>query len=179
VGIVVVVVAAVALAATYLTWTAQRLDRLHARVETSAAALDGRLARRAGAVTAFANPGRLPAEMSVDLLAAARLAADTDGLGADREAAENRLSRALQAAVTGFPQAFALGADDPELAGLLGAVTKAALARRFYNDAVRDSRALRGRRLPRWLHLAGRAKLPHYFEMDDMPLPLDRVVAPQ
>ena len=41
------------------------------------------------------------------------------------------------------------------------------LARRFYNDAVRDTRSLRGRRMPRLLHLAGRRELPQFFDIDD------------
>jgi hypothetical protein len=45
-------------------------------------------------------------------------------------------------------------------------LVKVALARHFYNDAVRDLLTLRGRRLPRLLHLYGRAKAPAYFEFD-------------
>ena len=41
----------------------------------------------------------------------------------------------------------------------------AALARRFHNDAVRDTLALRERRPVRWLKLGGRAPLPTYFEI--------------
>ena len=39
------------------------------------------------------------------------------------------------------------------------------LARRFHNDAVRDTLALRLRRPVRWLRLGGRAPLPTYFEI--------------
>jgi hypothetical protein len=45
-------------------------------------------------------------------------------------------------------------------------LVKVALARHFYNDAVRDLLTLRGRRLPRLLHLYGRAQAPSYFEFD-------------
>ena len=41
------------------------------------------------------------------------------------------------------------------------------IARRFYNDAVRDTRALRGRRMPRLLRLAGRRDMPQFFDIDD------------
>jgi hypothetical protein len=41
------------------------------------------------------------------------------------------------------------------------------IARRFYNDAVRDTRALRARRMPRLLRLAGRVELPQFFDIDD------------
>jgi hypothetical protein len=42
-----------------------------------------------------------------------------------------------------------------------------ALARRFYNDAVRDTVSLRRRRMPRLLRLAGAEPLPVFFEIDD------------
>jgi hypothetical protein len=67
--------------------------------------------------------------------------------------------------------------DDPALAGLPECAREAAvdlevvlvrvaLARHFYNDAVRDLLGLRHRRLPRLLHLYGRAQAPSYFEFD-------------
>jgi hypothetical protein len=45
-------------------------------------------------------------------------------------------------------------------------MVKVALARHFYNDAVRDYLVLRNRRVPRLLHLYGRAQAPSYFEFD-------------
>ena len=44
------------------------------------------------------------------------------------------------------------------------AQTRVIMARRFSNDAVRDTRALAERRSVRWLRLGGRAPLPDYFE---------------
>ncbi|MDX6641557.1 MAG: hypothetical protein QOF12_2568, partial [Solirubrobacteraceae bacterium] len=41
------------------------------------------------------------------------------------------------------------------------------IARRFYNDAVRDTRTLRARRMPRLLRLAGRRAVPQFFDIDD------------
>jgi hypothetical protein len=41
------------------------------------------------------------------------------------------------------------------------------VARRFYNDAVRDTRSLRARRMPRVLRLAGHVQLPQFFDIDD------------
>ncbi len=41
------------------------------------------------------------------------------------------------------------------------------IARRFYNDAVRDTRTLRARRMPRLLRLAGHRSLPRFFDIDD------------
>lgn len=43
------------------------------------------------------------------------------------------------------------------------------IARRFHNDAVRDTLALRVRRPVRWLRLGGTAPMPTYFEIIDRP----------
>jgi hypothetical protein len=170
VGIVVAVVGFVVLAllAAYATWTAGRLDRLHARIDAAAAALDAQLRRRAATVVAFARGAELPPAVVADLTLAAETAADAAGLGHDREALENSVSRALQAAVQSAPVAF-----DPSAPGvpeLVDDVTRATFARRFHNDAVRDALVVRERRVVRWLHLAGRAPLPAYFEIDDSAL---------
>jgi hypothetical protein len=50
------------------------------------------------------------------------------------------------------------------------------LARRFYNDAVRDTRALRRRRPARLLRLHAGRPMPRYFDIDDG---LDAVVGAQ
>lgn len=97
--LVVVVVAVIVAVATYLTWIARRLDRLAVRMESLWAALDGQLAARAFAAHELAHQID-----DVELHAAARAAGDATGL--DREVAENRLSRALHAALpTGIEEA--------------------------------------------------------------------------
>src|SRR6202045_4069568 len=48
---------------------------------------------------------------------------------------------------------------------LADAEARVLLARRFHNDAVRDTLALRERRPVRWLRLGGTAPLPTYFEI--------------
>ena len=45
------------------------------------------------------------------------------------------------------------------------------IARRFHNDSVRDTRALRGRRSVRLLHLGGLAPVPAYFEIAERSAP--------
>jgi len=56
----------------------------------------------------------------------------------------------------------------PESAAeLQEASARVRIARRFYNDAVRDTRALRGRRLPRLFRMAGRRATPEFFDIDD------------
>jgi hypothetical protein len=218
--LVVVVVALVVAVATYLTWIASRLDRLAVRVESLWAALDGQLSARAFAAHELAH--QLD---DLELHAAARSAGSAEP--EQREVAENRLSRALRAALpngideaardvpatavtaAGLPTGYtaelpAVGdaarpassvaliesggtvpgqrlpprsPKDPLLAvlperaraaavDLEVVLVKVALARHFYNDAVRDLLNLRGRRLPRLLRLYGRAKAPSYFEFD-------------
>ena len=159
--LVVAVVAIVVLLASYVTWTAGRLDRMHARVDAAWAALDAQLVRRAAAARALRS--QLPAgtaAAALEAAASASLAAGPDG----REAVENDLSRALKAAATLLP-------DGTLLTELETASTRVGLARSFHNTAVTDTRALRRRRLPRALRLAGRRAMPTYFDIDDTALP--------
>lgn len=155
--IVAVVVAVVALA-TYATWTAGRLDRLHARVDAAEAALDAKLVRRA--VAAEALPRALVGSHVEEVRAAARAARCTDR--DTREAAENDLSRLLLQ--------VGLNRESPDVAELSRAADRVGLARQFYNDAVRDTRAVRFKPVVRLLRLAGRRRMPTYFEMDDTGL---------
>ena len=55
----------------------------------------------------------------------------------------------------------------PVLAELETATTRVVLARSFHNATVADTRAVRLRRMPRALHLAGHRALPQFFEIDD------------
>ncbi len=157
--VLLVVGAVLVLLALWIDWTATRLHRLHDRTSTARAALDAQLVRRAAALQALAE--RSTAELGAEragrlaVLAAASLDADT----ATRESAENDLSRALH----DLPP----GADPALLDDLADAARRVTLARRFYNDAVRDTVALRRRRLPRLFRLAGRRPLPSFFEIDD------------
>jgi hypothetical protein len=64
-------------------------------------------------------------------------------------------------AFEGLPECARVVAADLEVV-----LVRVALARHFYNDAVRDLLVLRARRLPRILHLYGRAQAPSYFEFD-------------
>lgn len=152
------------LAAGYLNWTARRLDRLHRSVDASAAALTAALDRRALAAAALAR-GELPETLGLRLAACARACASATALGHDREVRENALTRCLVAVAAEEPRAVRPGTAAAD--ALLDAAARVAVARRFYNDAVRGALAVRRRRLPRWLHLAGRASWPSFFEIDD------------
>jgi hypothetical protein len=142
-----------------LGWTAftlTRLRRLAGRVRRAQDVLDSALLRRAELSAALARErsGDLGQELATDLAAAAAEArAPSAG---DREAAENRLGRLLRRVP---PSEI-----PPELGD---AGMRVALARRFYNDAVRDTRSLRRRRLPRIFRLHARRPLPRYFDIDD------------
>jgi hypothetical protein len=84
------VVAAAALLSAYLGWTAHRVERVHVRAESAKRALEAHLLRRAAAAAVVAEHAD-----ATELYAAARLALDAEP--EEREAAENNLTRQLQA----------------------------------------------------------------------------------
>jgi hypothetical protein len=159
-----VLAAAGALAGFYVSWTAGRLDRLHARVDASWAALDAALVRRAAAARAVA--GQLEDPRAGAALAAAASAA-LEAAPVERERVESDLSRALKASVS---MVVHDAPGDAAMAELRTAATRVGLARSFHDTAVEDTRAIRLRRLPRALRLAGRRALPEPFEFDDTVL---------
>src|SRR5437868_11182662 len=86
----------VILVALYITWTAGRLDRMHARVDAAWAALDAQLVRRAAAARALLPhlpPG--PEAEALHARAVEAIAAGEHG----RDVVENALTRAVRAAV--------------------------------------------------------------------------------
>lgn len=183
--VVLAVLTAVALLAAYLT--AHRLDRLHIRTDLARSALVGALGRRhavaAGVARELESRDPRAAEAVARALAHARAHPphavavadpapdpdrrrwedlDEESTGPDAEHAENALGLELA------------GVDPSDLsAGLAAELEDAAdrvsMARRFYNDAVRDTRALRERGSVRALRLAGRAPMPDFVELVDPP----------
>jgi len=155
--LVIAFVLVVAIAA-YVAWTAGRLDRLQARCLAARSALDAQLVRRAAAGVALAHDraGEL-GPVVPELLAVATRALEADELS--REAAENDLTRCLRE--------LPWSADAPELADVSSAGQRMTIARHIYNDAVRDTLALRGRRVPRALRLGSGSPRPEYFDIDD------------
>lgn len=151
-----VLVLVLVLSAAWAYQTANRLDRLHVRYDLSWQALDSALGRRAvvaRAVAADAYRGRPEGRRLAALADAAERAPRSS-----REAAENELSTAL---ATVDPSAIPVAL----VAEMADAEARVLLARRFHNDAVRDTLALRERRPVRWLRLGGTAPLPSYFEI--------------
>lgn len=136
---------------------ANRLDRLHVRTDAAAAGLRAALDRRAVVARTIAALQR------PELGAALRAAADDAEHApfAEREAAENELTRAL-AALLELPSGLAAELTDAE--------QRLVIARRVYNDAVRNTLALRATKLVRWLRLAGTAQAPRFFEIAEEPL---------
>jgi hypothetical protein len=148
----------------WVTFTLTRMDRLHARVDAAYAALDAQLVRRAAALLHVLEARAAPVADS-DLLryeraASAALAADVRA----RERAENEVGRVVGELVE---RPVATATHRAEATELHEACVRVAIARRFYNDAVRDTRALRARRMPRILHLAGHRDMPRFFDIDD------------
>jgi hypothetical protein len=155
------VLAALVLLGAYVTWTAGRLDRLHARVDAAWSALDAQLVRRAAAARALVPYVLRDPAAAARLDEAAYIAVDAGEQ--NRETVENDLSRALRAAVP-------LLSPGAPLEELRAAASRVALARSFHNTAVKDTRAVRWRRIPRLLRLAGHRAMPTYFEIDDTAL---------
>jgi 8-oxo-dGTP pyrophosphatase MutT (NUDIX family) len=143
-------------AAVWAVQTANRLDRLHVRYDLSWQALDAALARRAVVARAVAADAYGAGERCRRLIALADAAERAPR--SSRETAENELSAELAAVDTAV-----LG---PALiAELADAEARVLLARRFHNDAVRDTLALRERPPVRLMRLGGTAPLPTYFEI--------------
>ncbi|MEU6578931.1 hypothetical protein [Streptomyces sp. NPDC046805] len=154
----------------YLSWTAGRLDRLHARIDAARAALDAQLLRRASVTQELATSGVLDPAASILLYEAAHDARQAEE--EQREVAESELSQALRAVFAEAQQVEAVrrAAGGEEAAReLTEAVRRVPMARRFHNDAVGAARRLREHRKVRWFRLAGHAPFPMAFEMDDEP----------
>jgi 8-oxo-dGTP pyrophosphatase MutT (NUDIX family) len=160
---VLVITVLVALLAVVGAWgfrTANRLDRLNVRYDLSWQALDGALARRAvvaRAVAIDAYGGALEGRRLAALADVAECAPRHA-----RENAENELSAALAMV---DPASLPAGL----IAELADAEARVLLARRFHNDAVRDTLALAERRMVRTLRLGGTASPPSYFEIVERP----------
>jgi 8-oxo-dGTP pyrophosphatase MutT (NUDIX family) len=155
-----VLVVLVALAGAWAYRTANRLDRLNVRYDLSWQALDGALARRAvvaraAAIDAYGGGAE-----------GKRLAALADAAeGAPRHARENAENELSTALAMVDPASLPAGL----IAELADAEARVVLARRFHNDAVRDTLTLAERPLVRAFRLGGTAALPSYFEIVERP----------
>lgn len=169
------------LVAWRLTYTAARLDRLHARVEGSVAALDAQLVRRADAAMDVARLDVLDpasallvasaAASCLDAAEGARVVDDVQerGIASERAAAESELT-ALLAVVVRDGGLVTGDVGEPDTMDacrrLADACDRVELAARFYDEAVRDVRRVRAKTSVRVFRLAGRTHLPRPVDFD-------------
>lgn len=141
-ALVAVVAVVVTLALSWAYFTAQRLNRLHIRVDASLQNLAAALDRRAALIEALDSGAASQAK-------AAHGIPLEPALFDDRAAAERQMMEACTSTH----------------ASIVDASARVELAHRFYNEAVSDTRSLRIRPLVRTFRLGGTAKLPVYFEL--------------
>lgn len=177
----VVIVAVLLGVAWYLSYSAARLDRLHARVEGALSALDAQLVRRSEATLELVNSGALDPASALLLAGAASesLEAHNERAGEDllegqhfagREVLESDLTEALQLSLTrGVVERLRTepGPGSSTLSLVEAAALRVQLARRFHNDAVKDVQRVRRKWVVRLFRLAGHADLPQTIEFDD------------
>lgn len=187
--VVISLLVAATLLAAYLT--AHRLDRLHIRTDLARAALVGALERRhtvaASVVRDLGDRDPEAARRLSRALGAARVHPPDAVTGVDPAPDPDRRSWPADGGA-GHPGTPTAELAENTLGMLLSALDRAALpddlaaeledasdrvsmARRFYNDAVRDTRSLREQAGVRALRLAGRAPMPDYVELVDSPPP--------
>ena len=146
----------------YLTFSANRLDRLHHRVETSWANLDSILQRRAALAQEIAHLKEIDPATNLLLTSAAHQAREADI--SERSEAESGLSEALKLLrlESDIPEIY------PEVFSELDAITdrlKTAIA--LHQESVNSTRNRRSKYVIRIFRLAGRAPLPVTYPFED------------
>jgi len=146
----------------YLTFSANRLDRLHHRVETSWANLDSILQRRAALAQEIAHLKEIDPATNLLLTSAAHQA--REAVISERSEAESGLSEALKLLrlESDIPEIY------PEVFSELDAITdrlKTAIA--IHQEAVNSTRNRRSKLVIRIFRLAGRAPLPVTYPFED------------
>lgn len=153
----------IALFAWYLSFLATRLDRLHHRVETSWANLDGLLQRRAAIAIEIARSEIADPASSLLLTFAAHQAREASVK--DRSQAETGLSGALGILLETSSSVQSLTEQDllREL-GELNAKIKVAIA--LHVESVNRAQLIRSKWIIKTFRLAGRAPLPVTYEFE-------------
>jgi hypothetical protein len=146
----------------YLTFSANRLDRLHHRVETSWANLDSILQRRAALASEIAHLKEVDPATNLLLTSAAHQAREAEI--SERSEAESGLSEALKLLrlESDIPDIY------PEVFGELDSITdrlRTAIA--LHQESVTATRKRREKLLIRAFRLAGRAPLPVTYPFED------------
>ena len=147
----------------YLSFLATRLDRLHHRVETSWANLDGLLQRRAAIALEIARSESCDPASSLLLTSAAYQAREASVQ--ERSSAEMALSGALGLlTVDGHMHAGGAELSLFEELRLLSAKIQVAIA--IHTDAVSSTQMVRKKSAIRFFRLAGTAPLPVTYEFE-------------
>lgn len=147
----------------YLSYSATRLDRLHHRVETSWANLDGLLQRRAAVALEIAKSDIADPASSLLLTAAAHQA--RDALMQTRSQAESGLSGALGLLLNDGH--LVDGVIEKDLLRELSELTdKIRIAIAMHVDAVTRTQMVRAKPVFKIFRLAGRAPLPVTYEFE-------------
>jgi hypothetical protein len=147
----------------YLSFLATRLDRLHHRVETSWANLDGLLQRRAAIALEIAYSDFADPASSLLLTSAAYQAREAPVQ--DRSSAEMALSGALGLLIVDG----AIHATEGEAAlfdELSALMVKISIAIAIHTDAVSSTQMVRKKFAIRLFRLAGTAPLPVTYEFE-------------
>lgn len=147
----------------YLSYSATRLDRLHHRVETSWANLDGLLQRRAAVALEIAHSEMADPATSMLLTGAAYAARDADIK--NRSEAESGLSGAL-GLLLADGQIIRDVSDHALLKELSTLTEKIKVAIALHVDAVDRTQMVRKKPLIRLFRLAGHAPLPVTYEFE-------------
>ena len=168
--LVVTLVALLVVLALWLSWTANRLDRMHHRIDVARATLDAQLLRRSGVALELAASEELDPASRLVLVDAAHRA--RNAAPEEMEGAESSLSYTLRLVFDSAEEVRQLHAEEavaPLIEELARDCARVELARRFHNDVVVSARALRSRRRVRWLRLAGHAADLAAVDLDDVP----------
>ena len=147
----------------YLSFLATRLDRLHHRVETSWANLDGLLQRRAAIALEIARSEFADPASSMLLTSAAYQA--REARVQERSSAEMALSGALGLLIVDGAT-HANEAETALLNELSALMAKISIAIAIHTDAVSSTQKVRTKIAIRLFRLAGTAPLPVTYEFE-------------
>ncbi|MEK6649282.1 MAG: hypothetical protein AABY37_08295 [Actinomycetota bacterium] len=148
----------------YLSFSATRLDRLHHRIETSWANLDGLLQRRAAVALELAHSDLADPASSLLLVATAYEAREASI--EERSQAESGLSGALGLLQNDL-ESQVKPAEQVLLRELSELTKKIRVAIAIHVDAVNRTRIVRKKAIFKMFRLAGRAPLPRTYEFED------------
>lgn len=160
---ILLVILIILICAWYLSFLATRLDRLHHRVETSWANLDGLLQRRAAIALEIARSDFADPASTLLLTSAAYQAREASVQ--DRSGTESALSGAL-ALLLIDGQTHASPSEKTLFEELAALTTKIRIAISIHTDSVSSTQAVRKRVAIRLFRLAGTAPLPVTYEFE-------------